>query len=453
MKKSAIFIAVFILLITLSGSAVCLFTAPAGSDRVSVLHSIQPHARRAEIKNRLMDRRLEEIIPMLMRREGIDMWLVMNRENNEDPVYMSMIPEPMMYSPGLSILIYFDRGPEEGVEYLSGGWYGIRNFKRTWKSRENTQFENLARLIRSRDPKKIAVNVSDRWPIADGLSASLRDRLKKALGKGLSSRLVTAENLCVGWMETRSPEEISLYPHVCRIAHDLIAEFYSNRVITPGITTTREVVWWIRDRITDLGLETWFQPSISIRRDKRLAKKYSNSPDVIRHGDLLHCDVGIRYLGLCTDMQWSAYVCHPGENDAPAGLKNALQNAVKAGDILRGQFKAGRSGRQVTEAAMQQARDEGLNLLVYSHPLGYNGHGAGCTMDARDPSRTDEGNPLRWDYPLYNNTAYSIEFSCTTEVPEWGGQSVRIGYEEDALFVNGVCKYIDGNQTRFLLIK
>lgn len=430
------------------------FSQDYGVSTVNDSQKILPERERARVMNEWLRWRLDNIIPKLMRREGIDMWLVINREYNEDPVYMSLVPEPTMAARRTSILIIHDQGEELGVQRLSGSYYGMGEwYKGTWTNKKKMQFESLAEVIKKLDPEKIGINVSSTWAFGDGLSASLKEKLEKALGTKYSRRLVSAENLCIGWLETRSPQELSVYRHICGIAHDIIAEFYSNKVITPDVTTTQDVVWWIRQKITDLGLEPWFQPSISIQRHKKEAAKQEGGMYVIRRGDLLHCDVGIKYLGLCTDMQWQAYVCRIGEEGAPEGLKEALRRTNRLGDIFRGEFKAGRSGNDIVWSAMKKAEDEGLRPLIYSHPLGFHGHAAGPPMDARPRERAPEGVELRGKYPLYPNTCYAIEYSCTTSIPEWENQDVRIGFEEIGVFTEKGCTFIDGHQTKFYLIK
>lgn len=431
-----------------------VFSQGYGVADVGDSHNILPLRERAKVMNEILKLRLDNIIPMVMRREGIDMWLIINREYNEDPVYMSMVPEPHMYARRTSILIFHDRGEEQGVERLSGGYYGIGDYyKATWVDKTKKQFESLAEFIKARDPKKIGINVSHKWAFGDGLTAGLKEKLEKALGPELSFRFVSAENLCVGWLETRSPLELSLYRHIAGIAHDIIAEFYSNRVITPGITTTDDVVWWIRQKIVDLGLRTWFQPSISIQRHNKLGEKYKHNPDVIQRGDLLHCDVGIVYLGLCTDMQWQAYVCHIGEANAPEGIQEALRRTNQLGDIFRGEFQTGRTGNAIVQSAMEKGEAAGLRPLIYSHPLGIQGHGAGPPMDARPLWNAPEGIELRGEYPLYPNTCYAIEYSSTSRIPEWDNQDVRIGFEESGVYTEDGCTFIDGHQTKLYLIK
>ena len=233
-----------------------------------------------------------------------------------------------LYVVRTSIFIFYDRGKELGVERFTGGSSARGGlYKATWLDKKNkSQFASLADFIKKTNPKKIGINTSPHWPYGDALTAGLKQKLEEALGPEYSKRLVSADRLCVGWLETRSPQELSVYRHICGIAHDIVAEFFSNKVITPDITTTEDVVWWIRQRATDLGVDSWFHPSIGIQRSKKEEAKYKEKK-VIRRGDFLHCDFGIKYLGLYTDMQWSAYVLKGGEQDAPEGLKTAFARA------------------------------------------------------------------------------------------------------------------------------
>jgi len=390
-------------------------------------------------------------VPELMRREGIDMWVIICREYNEDPVYMTMVPEPTMAARRTSILIFHDKG-NEGVKRLTGSFYGMGKwYKSIYTDNTKDQIVNLADYIKEQDPKKVGINESETWAFGDGLTASFKASLVKALGPEYSKRLVSAENLCVGWLETRSPRELSIHRHICGIAHDIIAEFFSNRIIIPDITTTEEVVWWIRQKYTDLGVETWFQPSVSIQRSKKEAARYPDKNTVIRRGDLLHCDIGIVYLGLCTDTQQNAYVCKIGEEDAPKGLKEAVRLGNRLQDIVMAEHQAGRTGNEVLKSSLQKAKAEGLNPSVYCHPLGIHGHAAGFVVGLWN---RQDGVPVRGDYPLYYNTCYAIEMNNIYEVPEWDGQSVRMGLEEGGVYTKkDGCKFIDGRQTKLFIIK
>ncbi|MFC1554900.1 M24 family metallopeptidase [candidate division KSB1 bacterium] len=428
--------------------AVSIFAQNIGVANVNDIENILPLKARAEKMNEILEWRLDNIIPELMQREGVDMWLVICREYNEDPVYLSMVPEPNMAARRTSILIFHDRGSGQGVERLTGSFYDMGKWYKTiYTDRKKDQFETLAEFIEKVDPKRIGINDSPTWAFGDGLSASFRKTLENALGDKYTNRLVSAENLCIGWLETRSPEELSIYRHICGIAHDIIGEFFSNEVIVPEITTTEDVVWWIRQRITDLGLKTWFQPSVSIQRSREMSDKYGNS-NVIRRGDLLHCDIGIVYLGLCTDTQENAYVCRTGETEVPECLTIALDKGNRLQDIFMNEFKVGRTGNDILLASRNKAIAEGLNPSIYTHPLGIHGHAAGTVLGLWD---RQDGVPLRGDYPLHLNTCYSIELNNTYSDPVWG--NIRMALEEDAAFTEDGCKFIDGRQEKLYIIK
>jgi len=448
MKKTKLAILISIFFILAAGITLA---QDIGVTDVNDIDHILPEQQRAKVMNEILEWRLEHIVPELMRREGIDMWVIICREYNEDPVYMSMVPEPTMAARRTSILIFHDKG-DEGVKRLTGSFYGMGKwYKAMYTDKTKDQIVNLADYIKEQDPKKVGINESETWAFGDGLSASFKASLVKALGPEYSKRLVSAENLCVGWLETRSPRELSIHRHICGIAHDIIAEFFSNRVIVPDITTTEEVVWWIRQKYTDLGVETWFQPSVSIQRSKKEAAKYPDKNTVIRRGDLLHCDIGIVYLGLCTDTQQNAYVCKIGEEDAPKGLKEAVRLGNRLQDIVMAEHQAGRTGNEVLKSSLEKAKTEGLNPSVYCHPLGIHGHAAGFIVGLWN---RQDGVPVRGDYPLYYNTCYAIEMNNIYEVPEWDGQSVRMGLEEGGVYTKkDGCKFIDGRQTKLFIIK
>ena len=270
-----------------------------------------------------------------------------------------------------------------------------------------------------------------------GFTSALPEKFKK--------RVEPAEKLAVSWLETRTREEMAVYPSIVKIAHDIIAEGFSNKVVTPGITTTDDVRWWYRDRIRELRLQTWFHPSVGVQRSGSDVTKGKILP-----GDLLHVDFGIIYLRLNTDTQQHAYVLRSGETQAPAGLVAGLKTSNRLQDILISKFKVGRTGNQILKAARLQALDEGMRPSIYTHPIGYHGHAAGPTIGMWDNQGDTVG---RGDYPMYANTAYSIELNTTVSVPEWGGQDVKFKLEEDAFFDGKSTGYIDGRQQAFLLIK
>ena len=425
-----------------------------GAPVVQDVPLILPMRERARVMDDWLEQRLDSLIPALMRRERIDMWVLIAREYNEDPVVETMLPATWLAARRRTVLVFFDPGGEQPVERLAVARYDVgRFFKKVWdKEAQPDQWAALAELIAARDPARIGINVSGDFALADGLSRSQHGELAAALG-ALADRLVPAENLAIGWLETRTEAELAVFPSIVRIAHRIIAEGFSDAVIQPGVTTTEDVQWWYRERIRALKLTTWFHPSVSVQRAE--AEGHSGSfaskpgAEVIQRGDLVHVDFGITYLGLNTDTQQHAYVLRAGETDAPEGLKQALKLGNTMQDVLRNCFATGRTGNQILSCALEEGRTEGLRPTIYTHPLGYHGHGAGPTIGLWDQQ---EGVPGKGDYPLWPSTAHSIELNVAVAVPEWGGQDVRIMLEEDAVFDGERCQWLDGRQTEFLLI-
>jgi Xaa-Pro aminopeptidase len=416
---------------------------PVPSDQAAILTLRE----QAAVYNDWLKTRLDQILPELMRQEGFDMWLVICRENNEDPVYFSLVPFSTLYASRTQMLVFFDRGAS-GVERLTVTRAPIGQlYKSVWEPEKIDQWERLAQIIKERNPKKIGIDESDTFNYGDGLTAALKKKLVSALPPEFVSRLHSAERLAIRWLERRSREELEVYPRIVGIAHGIIAEAFSRKVITPGITTTEDVVWWMRERTRQLGMTNWFQPSISIQRPKDSPYKDSR---VIHRGDMLHSDFGIIYLKLCTDTQQLAYVLKDGESDAPQGLKEGLAQGNRLQDIHMAEMKTGRSGNEILLAALTRAKAEGLKPSIYTHPLGVHGHAAGPTIGLWD---RQDGVPGLGDFPLYEDTVHSIELNVKANVPEWGNQEVTFALEQDAAFAKSGAAFIDTRQTAFHLIR
>jgi len=412
--------------------------------------------QRAVVRDGFLKDRFETVLPEIMARNKLDMWIIIAREYNEDPVIRTMLPATWLNARRRTILVIHNPGNGYPLESYAVARYDVGDiFKKAWDPEaQPNQYKALADLIQSKNPKSIGINKSIYFAQADGLTATEYNLFKNALPKKYAPRIVSAEKVAIGWLETRSAKEMEVYPDICRIAHDIIKEGFSAKVITPGITTTDDVVWWYRERIRDLNLVTWFHPTVDIQRadkqDFNFLEAFSKdkADNVIRPGDLLHVDFGITYLGLNTDTQQHAYVLMPGESRAPDFLVKALGVGNRLQDILTDQFKTGRTGNEMLLSALKQAKEEGIKPQIYTHPIGYYGHGSGPTIGMWDKQ---EGVPVNGDYPLFPNTAYSIELNAKVHIKEWD-KEVAIMLEEDALFDGKICDYIDPRQTEMIII-
>jgi Xaa-Pro aminopeptidase len=415
---------------------------------VGFINEILSLREQAAIQDRWLKTRLDTIIPELLQREAIDMWLVICREYNEDPVIMSLLPAESMSARRRTILVFAQA--ENGVERLTLSRYSYEGYyEAAWNPDDEDQFECLARIVRQRDPERIGINTSDAFAFGDGISHTEFQLIADALGEQYTGRLISAENLCVGWLERRIPEEIIAYPRLVETGHQIIARAFSPALIHPGITSADDVVWWMRETMQEAGLSAWFQPSIDIQAPGQTYQETENPRKTIMPGDLLHCDMGFHYLGLATDQQQHAYVLRSGESAAPPGLVAALQEANRLQDIHMEEMQVGRSGNEVLRAALERAKSEGIRPQVYTHPLGVHGHAAGPLVGLWD---RQDGVPGVGDYPLYDDTVYSIELNITKSIPEWDGQDARIMLEEDAALTGGEMHWLNGRQETFRLI-
>ena len=417
---------------------------------MSFLNQILPLRRQAEVRDDWLKTRLDCLLPELMGRENLDMWIVVCREYNEDPVIMSLLPATSMSARRRTILL-FARQADGAVERLTVSRYGVEGFyEAAWNPDEEEQYACLARLVRERDPGRIGINISPTFAFGDGVSHNEYQQLSEALDEPYAVRLVSAEGLCVGWLERRLPEEIAAYPRLVELGHQIIARAFSSEVIHPGITTTDDVVWWMRETMQAQGVSAWFQPTVSMCSRLDSAFEFTESPCVtIQPGDLLHCDMGFHYLGLATDQQQHAYVLKAGETDAPAGIRAALHEGNRLQDILLEEMQVGRSGNEVLRGVLKRAEAEGIRAQIYTHPLGYHGHAAGPLIGLWD---RQDGVPGAGEYRLFDDTVYSIELNVVKSVPEWAGRDARIMLEEDAALSDGAMRWLDGRQTALYLI-
>lgn len=427
-----------------------LVTAPVVS-----AGEVLPVREQARVIDEILAERLDALLPVLMQRNGIDMWIVVSREYNEDPVLRTMLPATWLNARRRTILV-FSRDRAGKFEKLAVARYNVGDrITAAWDmQRFPQQWDALADIVKTRNPAKIAIDTSVDFAHADGLVKTDYDEMMQALPERFRSRIVSAQDLAVGWLETRTSREMQVYPTLARITHAIIAEAFSEAVITPGITTSDDVVWWLRQRVSDLGLDTWFHPTVSIQRDDGESfdhlKSFIDHPagDIIREGDLLHVDFGIRYLRLNTDVQEHAYVLRPGETEVPAGIANAMAKANRLQDILTGQFAVGKTGNEILAAALAQAKEQGIKATIYTHPLGYHGHAAGPTIGMWDQQG---GVPGSGDFPMHADTVYSIELNAASDVAEWK-KEVRIMLEQDGGFDGNVFRYLDGRQKAIHLI-
>ena len=405
-----------------------------------------------ELSRAVLRQRLETILPTAMREADIDMWLILCQEDDYDPVFKTMIPL-RTWAPILQMLVFFDRGPQLGVERINLSMTDLGDlYQKPWSGRYHTeQWALLAQAVAERDPQRIGINIGSVQWAAGGLTHNLYQQLTSALPSPYAGRLVSAEAACTRWLETLSQQELQFYPHLVHLTHQIIARCFSAETIVPGVTTTDDLQWTFWQHSQAMGLEQSFVPFINNVRSEADQKRFPLEDHVIRPGDLLHCDVGNRGLRLCSDLQEWAYVRRPGESGAPAGLKALFTQVNRLQSIFMGEFQAGLTGDELLGRILGRARAEGIpGPRIYSHSLGYYLHEPGPLVGL---PWEQEHNPGRGEVRLAPNSTFTMELCIEDAVPEWGGQRVRFSCEQDVAFTAEYgCQVMDRAQTTFYLI-
>jgi Xaa-Pro aminopeptidase len=455
MSRKAAF-AAFCLIVLVGGVLIASLPAPAPAQHGGP-PSVLSIRERAAIVHRITAKRLDTLIPRLMRETGFDMWIVSCNEDNLDPIFETMIPYEN-WNPITQILVFFDQGPEKGVERLNVSRTDTQGlFKNAWdaaafdQKKGEGQWEALGRIVRERDPKRIGLNEGEVQWAAGGLTSVLKKRIVEAVGPKYAARLRSAEALVTPWGETLLDEEAEIMERAAALSRSIIADMFSAKVVTVGQTTAEDLRWYYWQRVADLGLKVSFSPFVSIRgRSPKDVERWGKDDKIIRPGDLLHCDVGIKYMRWNSDHQEMAYVLRPGETDAPETFKKLMAEANRLQDVYCGEFKAGLTGNELLGRILAKARELGIpGPRVYSHSLGLFLHEPGPLIGL---PWEQVNNPGRGDVKLVPMSTFVCELSVTGPVPEWG-MDFRVPLEQDILFDGERAFFLAGRQTAFHLIK
>lgn len=363
------------------------------------------------IKDQCLKERLEIILPQVMEDADVDMWIVASKEYHEDPTFKAMVPAEYLTARRITMFAFSKE--EDGIHRYSLSMPDksvAKFYESKWQFGKEDQMVALKRLIEEKDPKRIALNMSKEFAVCDGFSIGLYKMFKESLGEDIMNKMVNDDLLAMKFMEIRTPTELKLMPEVMSVAHDIMERMYTTDVIKPGITTTNDLEWFMKEEVNKLGLTYWFEPTMDLQRKNGDESRYDSC--VIQKGDLLHCDFGIYYMNMCTDTQRLGYVANDDEDTMPQYLLDGMKVGNRFQDIVRENMIVGRTGNEVFEAAMKQAKEEGIQAMLYSHPCNMYGHGPGPTIGLFS---NQNAIPVKGDVKLSNNTVYALELNVKVD--------------------------------------
>lgn len=391
-----------------------------------------------------------------MRSHGIDLWIIMSRENNPDPAL------ELFGSYGISgwyghrnAYLFYDPGEGHSLETTVIGTHLSEHLSRFYDTIDGYHGDSsglapgLRAFVEARDPQRIAVNRSRTISMADGLSAELHAYLVDAIGPTYAERIVSSEPMFIDYVSHRTPDELEIAKEAAWRTYNILRRAFSSEVIAPGETTLMDVHWWIKDEWMAQDLEFNFPAGLDIQR-QGIDDSIDDAKDpIIMPGDVLHVDFGVRLMGIVTDQQKMAYVLKPGETDAPEGLKQLFVQSIRQGEIIADAIEPGRRGVEIKHMAEERGRAEGIDNRTYPHVQGNWVHGVGAWVSPDWPERYG----IHPRQPVRPTEFWSIEYSVSGSIDEWDGQRVTMAREEDAwVDADGEVHFMAGPQAELWLV-
>jgi Xaa-Pro aminopeptidase len=443
----------------LVGAASSGAQAPAAAARRLVVASaaqLLPWSEQIAVREQWLVKRHELLLPM-MRRHDVGMWIIVNEEFHDDPLTQYVAP-PRPYTGNRDIFVFIDGGTEGLKKYAITG-YIEENLARFFEAPSAEPLPAAATLKALYDrwqPKTIALGIGGSRGQTRSLGEASHRFITEAMGPEAVTRFVSAAPLIIEYLDTRLPEELEHYRAAVTVTEEIVRRALSAEVVTPGRTTVGDVRRALYDMLWAAGVRTWFQPDLRVQRaseenaTSRGFLAVAREGVVIQPGDLVHIDFGITYMGFDTDWQKMAYVLEPGETEAPAGLQAALRNTNTLQDALMLRHaRPGLTGGAVFTATMAEMKARGIEAMIYSHPLGAQGHALGASIDFRSAQRANPSVPAQ---PLRLGSYMSIELNTATPVAAWGGRKVFVMMEDCAYLTVDGYRFFRPRQEAFYLI-
>lgn len=411
--------------------------------------------KRWELMNQIRQEKFDLILPEVMRENGVDMWITVNREGFDDPLTEDF---GKGYVGSYGYYVFTDRGDGRIERAVLGVGTALVEDNGAYDIFGNPN--ELKAFVEERDPRTIALNYARNIGAADGLSYTSYQKLSETLGAAYARRFVSAEKLASDFRSRRVASEVAAFAHAGEMSREIAERAFSNEVITPGVTTLEDVAWWMREQQFENNLGTSFGlPSVYITGPDGFVAL--SNDHVIQRGDFLAIDWGVGYLNFFTDIKRHAYVLKDGETHLPDSIQRAFDNGRAVRDILKAHIKAGRTagetyellndhinaaGFTVMETFNQPTDDPAIiDVIIGCHSVGNLGHGIGPSIAWF--------NPERMTYMIQPTNLFSIELFAYTAIPEWGGKKLRIPLEDDAIVTHRGVEWLYPVNQEVLLIR
>ena len=398
--------------------------------------------------------KFDYVLPEAMRENGVDMWIVAQKEGHDDPLAHVLGGG---YTGTIGYFIFTDRGGDR----IERAALGIEDHHRELCGAYDIPDgdTDLLKFVTARNPKRIGLNMSAEMGMADGLSHTLYDHIVKTLGPVYAARIVSAERLVSDFSSRRVASEIVAFGDAGEMGRQIAERALSNEVITPGVTTLADVAWWIQQQQLERGLASSFDvPSVYVTGPDGI--EATSNDRIIQRGDIIMLDFGVGYLNMWTDQKRIAYVLKPGEVRLPDSFQRAFDNGVRVRDVIHRTAKPGKTAKEMMDAVNlavakagfvalkgfnQPRSDASIEFIIGCHSVGDWGHGIGPSMAFFNPGRLT--------YEMRPTNLFSIELFAYTPIPEWGGKKLRIPLEDDATITTRGVEWVYPVNQRIILVK
>ena len=428
----------------------------------------------SSLQDEILLERLEKTLPLAMEECNVEMWIVIGDEYNEGPVVKALLPSSFFHARKTSLFVFARKNGKNYRYIVSKPDFSIDKFYTPallkpigfdWekfyttfapeydieairKMDEEDIWNALSRIVREIDPTTIALDISSKTPFSDGLSKTNYDAIVSSLGDAYKGKVISGEMVATRFLETRIDKEFDLMRKIIGVTREIIKKAYSLEFITPGVTTTGDVRFFLMEEAIKVGMNPWFDATVWIRRDGK--SHIDNDREVIRKRDILHCDFGVVYGKLCSDVQEMAYIKDENDETLISELKHIHGICMKFQDIVMENIQIGKTGNDVLIDSLRIAKQHSIaKPMLYSHPIGIYGHGPGPTIGSFGNQEFVKGSGERI---LHNNTAYALELNVMEHVPSWNNLEIMWGQEIDIAIIDNVPQFLNGRQEELHIV-